>query len=134
MFIDVFNAMLKVSSQFDTVPPLHILESLADVYFANCHNQPYSLFIESSFRQNLSDESLPDYLLMAFAATAVRYSSDLYFNNRHTEAIETYSKTAWRVILQQVFSSEQSLNLHALQATNLLAVIDFTGNSRSLRS
>lgn len=64
---------------------------------------------------------------MAFVATAARYSSHAYFDDRQTEATETYSKKAWHIILQQVFSSEQGLNLYAVQATNLLAAIDFTG-------
>jgi hypothetical protein len=64
---------------------------------------------------------------MAFVATAARYSSHTFFENRQTEATETYAKKAWNIILQQVFSSEQGLNLHAVQATNLLAAIDFTG-------
>lgn len=69
---------------------------------------------------------------MAFVATAARYSTHVYFENRQKEAIETYSKTAWHIVLQQVFSSEQGLDLHVVQATNLLAVIDFTGESKAL--
>jgi hypothetical protein len=107
---------------------------MADVYFTSCHNQPYCFFLESSFRQRLSDGTLPDYLLMAFVATAVRYSSHAYFENRQSEARETYARMAWHVILKQVFSSEQGLDLQAVQATNLLAVIDFTGMLISLPS
>ena len=119
--------MLTVSSKFSTVPPLPILQVLADVYFTNCHNQPYCFFLEDHFRQRLVNESLPEYLLMAFAATAARYSTHTYFENRQSEAIVTYSKAAWHIILEQVFSSEEGLDLHIVQATNLLAVIDFTG-------
>jgi len=121
--------VLIVSSKFSTVPPLPILQVLADVYFTDCHNQPYCFFLESHFRQRLADECLPEYLLMAFAATAARYSTHTYFENRQSEAIETYSKAAWHIILSQVFSSEEGLDLHVVQATNLLAVIDFTGKT-----
>ena len=113
------------------VPPLPVLESLAEVYFSNCHNQPYCFFLEAHFRPRLVDRSLPEYLLLAFVATAARYSTHVYFENRQKEAIETYSRTAWRIILQQAFSSEQGLDLHVVQATNLLAVIDFTGDSQA---
>jgi hypothetical protein len=65
---------------------------------------------------------------MAFVATAARYSEHVYFENRQKEAIETYSRTAWHIVLKQAFSSEQGLDLYVVQATNLLAVIDFTGD------
>jgi hypothetical protein len=116
-----------VFSKFQTVPPQLVLEALADTYFTSCHNQPYCYFMQNPFRQHLANGSMPDYLVMAFAATAARYSAHPYFEGRQTEAIQTYSKTAWHIILQQVFSSEQGLDLPAVQATNLLAVIDFTG-------
>ena len=121
---------LTTSSKFSVVPALPILKALTDIYFASCQNQPYSHFHERSFRQRLKDGSLPEYLLLAFVATAARYSSHEFFENRQSEAIETYARTAWLIVLKQVFSSEQGLDLHAVQATNLLAVIDFTGNCR----
>lgn len=124
---------LTTSSKFSTIPTLPVLEALADVYFTNCQNQPYCFFLERPFRQRLADGSLPNYLLMAFVATAARYSTHRYFENRQTEAIETYSKNAWLIVLQQVFSSEQGLDLCAVQATNLLAVIDFTGMPLPIR-
>jgi hypothetical protein len=124
----IFSLRLTSSSKFCLVPPLPILKALADVYFANCQNQPYSYFLESSFRQRLNDGNLPEHLLLAFAATAARYSSHEFFGNRQSEATKTYARTAWLVILTQVFSSEHGLDLCAVQATNMLAIIDFTGN------
>lgn len=102
---------------------------MVDVYFTHCHNQPYCFFQETNFRQRLVEGSLPDYLLMAFVATSARYSSHAYFENRQSEALAILAKKAWHVVLNQVFSSEQGLDLHAVQATHMLAVIDFTGNS-----
>jgi hypothetical protein len=119
--------MLRASSKFSTVPPLSVLEAMADVYFTSCHNQPYCFFLETSFRQHLIEDSLPDYLLMAFVATSARYSSHAYFENRQSEALDSLAKMAWHIVLKQVFSSEQGLDLHAVQATHMLAVIDFTG-------
>jgi hypothetical protein len=119
--------MLTASSKFSTVPPLSVLEAMVDVYFTSCHNQPYCFFQETSFRQRLIEDSLPDYLLMAFVATSARYSSHAYFENRQSEALDSLAKMAWHIVLKQVFSSEQGLDLHAVQATHMLAVIDFTG-------
>lgn len=64
---------------------------------------------------------------MAFSATAVRYSDHSFFGGRQQEALGTYARTAWHIILKQAFSSEQGLDLNAVQATNLLAAVDFTG-------
>jgi hypothetical protein len=114
-------------SKFKTIPSLSTLQALVNVYFKNCHDQPYSFFREDSLRQNLQDGSLPDYLLMALVATTARYSSHPCFENRQKEAIEIYSGGAWHKVLQEVFSSEQILNLQTVQATCLLAVIEFTG-------
>lgn len=102
---------------------------MADVYFQECHNQPYCFFEEISFRQRFEEAILPDYLLMAFVATAARYSNHSYFEDRQHEAMKTFAKSAWLIILQQVFTSEQCLNLYTVQATHLLAVIDFTGST-----
>lgn len=119
--------MLRIYSKFLNVPSKEVLHQMADSYFQECHNQPYCFFEEMSFRQRLEEDALPDYLLMAFVATAARYSNHSYFENRQREAMKTYAKSAWLVILQQVFTSEQGLNLYTVQATHLLAVIDFTG-------
>lgn len=104
-----------------------MLKALADVYFANCHNQPYCFFSETAFRQRLNAEQIPKHLLLAFAATAIRYSSHEYFQDSQDEAIEAYARAAWLVIWEQVFSSDRGLDLSAVQATNLLAIIEFTG-------
>lgn len=70
---------------------------------------------------------MPDFLLLAFVATAARYSKLHFLEDCKEQAIEIYARTAWNIILRQAFSSDQGLDLHAVQATNMLAIIDFTG-------
>lgn len=115
------------SKLFSQLPPSPVLKSLVDVYFANCHNQPYCFFHESSLRRRLAAGQLPHYLLLALAATAVRYSTNDYFKDRQLEAAEALSRAAWIIILDQVFATDHSPNVAAAQGTSLLAIIDFTG-------
>lgn len=121
--------MLTLISKFTVVPPFSVLEALTDVYFADCHGQPYSYFIETEFRQRLHTGSLPDFLLLAFVATAARYSTHHFLEDRKDQAIETYARTAWNIILRRAFSSEEGLDLYVVQATNMLAIIDVTGKT-----
>ncbi|KAK5461145.1 hypothetical protein LTS15_003208 [Exophiala xenobiotica] len=74
----------------------------------------------------MREGSLPSYLLLTIVATAARFSKDPFFENRQTEAIETFARFAWLEIFEKAFSDEASLNIHAVQSTNMLAVIDFT--------
>jgi hypothetical protein len=60
-------------------------------------------------------------------ATSARYSSDEFFEGRQFEAMEVYARTAWLDILKQAFSSDLEMDLYTVAATNMLAVIDFTG-------
>lgn len=75
----------------------------------------------------IQDGTLPEHVLLAFTASAVRYSNHEFFEGRKPEAIEAYARAAWNIVLRQVFSSEHGLNLYVVQSTNLLAIIDFTG-------
>lgn len=123
--IDISNSD---SNKFSQLPPIPVLKSLADVYFSNCQNQPYCFFHENNFRRRLIAGDLPQYLLLAFAATAARYSSHDYFRGIQLEAVEGLSRAAWAIILDQVFATEHSPeNVATAQATGLLAIIDFTG-------
>lgn len=124
-------ASTDTTSKFAVVPPLPVLRSAADVYFSDCHNQPYCYFHEPSFRQRLEVGTLPDYLLLAFMATIARFSSDDFFEGRQFQAIGIYARTAWHDILGQAFSSSPGagvrIDICTVQATNMLAIIDFTG-------
>ena len=63
-------------------------------------------------------------------ATTARYSLDVFFEGLQFQAIDSYARTAWLDILTQAFSSDPSkgMDIFMVQATNMLAVIDYTGN------
>jgi hypothetical protein len=110
------------------IPPLPVQLAAADVYFLHCHNQPYSYFQEGTFRRKLTEGSLPEYLILAFLATALRFSADPYFQNMQAAAADTYATTAWKSIASLHLTEEDGMDLQIVQAANLLAIIDFTGN------
>lgn len=112
------------SSPFD-FPNAETLESLADVYFRYCHNQPYCYFEEHSFRAQLRDGSLPQYLLLAFAATAARFSDNPSCTDHQPGAMRRYAKTAWQQIITQSLDEDHSVNIHTVQAANMLGVLDY---------
>lgn len=109
-----------------------LLRSLADSYFLDCHQQPYSYFHESTFRQALEDETLPSYMILAFAATAIRFSSEPAFAGRQSEVINWYAKKAWAELIEQSFSDTQDLTIRAVQAASLLGIIDHVGKYQFL--
>lgn len=115
------------ATKFSRLPPVSVLTSLVDTYFANCHNQPYCYFHESSLRRRLAANELPQYLLLAFAATASRYSTHEYFGDRQLQAVEAFSRAAWVIIIDQVFATDRGVEVAAAQACGMLAVVDFTG-------
>ena len=63
---------------------------------------------------------------MAVIAMAARYSQHPFFDGQQTRAIEAYSRCAWAEIFEKSFSEDDALDITVVQATNLLAVVDFT--------
>ncbi|KAL2275746.1 hypothetical protein FJTKL_01602 [Diaporthe vaccinii] len=116
----------SLRSRSTSLPSPAVLKSLTDTYFQSCHSQPYFYFREDSFRRRLLANSLPNWLLLAFVATACRFSDDPFFQGRQEEAVESYADTAWSEIHEKMFSQDDFINVHTVQAVNMLAVIDFT--------
>ncbi|KAL2427903.1 hypothetical protein ABEF91_005822 [Exophiala dermatitidis] len=108
------------------LPPEPVLRSVLQTYFARCHNQPYAFFRPEYFWWMLDNGEIPEYLLLAMISLAVRFSSDPYFERRQTELVDGYARTAWTEIFEKSFSEDYVLDIHAVQATNMLAIIDFT--------
>ncbi|ETS77220.1 hypothetical protein PFICI_11094 [Pestalotiopsis fici W106-1] len=113
-------------------PSAETLQSLADVYFRYCHNRPYCYFEEHSFRAQLRDGSLPQYLLLAFAATAARFSDRTSCTGHQPGAMKHYAKIAWQQIITQSLDEDHSVNIHTVQAANMLGVLDYiSGHSQT---
>lgn len=63
---------------------------------------------------------------------AARFSQDPFFHGQQQDMIDTYSRSAWDEIFEKSFSEDDALDITVVQATNMLAVVDFT--SRQLLS
>lgn len=116
-------------SPFSRPPPLETIIGAADIYFRYCHNQPYSLFHEDNFRTRLASNEVPQHLLFAFLASAVRYSEDPYYEDK-VGAISTYAVQAWKAMVLPWNGVETDVGISILQTILLLAIIDYTGKSR----
>ncbi|KAJ4215041.1 hypothetical protein NW759_010070 [Fusarium solani] len=79
----------------DTFPPIETLLFAADVFFRFCHNQPYSLFHEATFRQRLVSGELRPHLVWALLAAARRYSSLPNLQLNDPDDAQFYAKKAW---------------------------------------
>lgn len=112
-----------------TLPPVEIIVSTVNLYFDHCHNQPYCFFHEETFRQQLTDNTLPEYLVLAVLAMALRFSQESFFVNDDLHTAKNYAYKAWKEVVRQSFESEEGLNHHLVQAATLLAIQDFTGRS-----
>ena len=112
--------------RFSRPPPMETILSAADVYFRYCHNQPYSLFHEESFRNRLAANEVPQHLLFAFLASAVRYSTDPYYEDK-VGAISTYAKLSWKALVLPWNGIESDAGISTVQTILLLAIIDYTG-------
>ncbi|KAG7044792.1 3-hydroxymethyl-3-methylglutaryl-CoA lyase [Colletotrichum scovillei] len=119
------------SQTFSTFPPDSVTQSLVDTFFQWCHNQPYSYFHEGSFRQKLADGQLSKCVLLAVLASSLRFSEHEYYRDNRSNAIEAYAREAWLSVLGDHMTVEDSCNLEVAQATNILAIIDFTAGRTS---
>ena len=109
------------------LPPEPVLRSILQTYFQHCHNQPYAYFRPDYFFWRLNCGDLPGYLLMTIIALTARFSNDSYFKGRQLEIVESFTRAAWNEIFQRSFSDDDALGIHQVQATNMLAIMDFTG-------
>ena len=114
------------------MPPQPVLTASCDVYFTYCHNQPYSYFHEETFRRKVTEGLVPEYLLFAVLAMALRFSTDPYWQGMQAGAADAYASASWKLIVSQQLIQEDGMNLQVVQAANILAVIDFTGTVLSM--
>ncbi|RMZ83261.1 hypothetical protein DV738_g1273, partial [Chaetothyriales sp. CBS 135597] len=119
------NSEREDSVAFAGLLPLPIILETLDIYFTWCHNQPYSFFHEESFRTKLSQGKIPDHLLFAILASAVRFSKNPFFDDIFETAL-FYSNKSWQSIVSSCFSANKVADLMTVQTVTLLAILDYT--------
>lgn len=116
--------------KLDGIPEPEIVQSLIDTYFHYCHCQPYIFFQESSFRRRLGADAIPSWLLLAVLASASIFSSHPFLQGRQADAAEYYASCSWGEMHTRMFEEEDFVTIQVVQATSMLAVIDFTGKPK----
>ncbi|TVY37813.1 putative transcriptional regulatory protein [Lachnellula subtilissima] len=124
------NGSFNPQASNHSLPPAHVLSSLVDTYFTHVQNQPYCFFHPRRFRQRLSDGLLPDYLLFAVLASALRFSNNSYYNGAYAEATTMYARESWKQIVMSWLATESDPDIGLCQAITLLSIIDFTAGRR----
>ncbi|KEF63226.1 uncharacterized protein A1O9_01203 [Exophiala aquamarina CBS 119918] len=115
----------------ETLASKEVLLAVVDAFFIYCHNQPYSFFHEGNFRRGLSQGSLPEHLLLAVLASAVRFSRHAYFNGRWYQAAVGYANRSWKSVVSSCITVSRTADVSIVQTIALLALFDFTaGQSR----
>jgi hypothetical protein len=64
---------LGYSPQLIELPPPEVMEEAANLYFIHCHNQPYSVFHEGSFKMKLAAGLIEPQVQYCVLGMAVRY-------------------------------------------------------------
>ena len=112
---------------FTDLVPLPLLLETVDLFFLHCHNQPYCFFHEAKFRQSLSKRELPQHLLYAVMASAVRFSDNPFFEDKD-EAAEVYATKSWDSLVPSHITHNGVGDLQSVQTVTLLAIFDLTGS------
>jgi hypothetical protein len=122
----VEDEQLQEQVSFAGLLPLPVLLETVNVFFTYCHNQPYSFFHEVNFRQRLSNGEIPDHLLFAVLANAVRFSENPFFEDKHDAAV-LYANKSWKSIVSSCFATNRVADIRTVQTITLLSIFDFTG-------
>lgn len=119
--------IIENSRLFRGLVPFSVMLDTVSIYFNYSHNQPYSFFHEGDFRQRLSDGSLPDHLVFAVLANAVRFSAHPYLESKPMPFAETCANRSWNSIVSTVFAGDEQPDFCTVQSITLLSIFDFTG-------
>lgn len=131
--VDISSSLEALPDQFPLTRllPAPVLLETVDTYFSYCHNQPYSLFHEPSFRRDLSQGQVPAYLLLAMLASAVRFSENPFFSDKDAIA-QAYANKSWQSIVSSCFTLNKVDDIRIVQTLTLLSIFDFTGTPSPL--
>lgn len=109
---------------------MHTLLFAADVFFRFCHNQPYSLFHEATFRRRLAAAELPQHQVWALLAMARRYSSLPDLQLSASDDAIFYARRAWECIdLPWGGTARDEETVQIIQSIIIIVGIEHPGKS-----
>ncbi|KAL4886821.1 fungal-specific transcription factor domain-containing protein [Aspergillus karnatakaensis] len=107
-----------------------IFQEATTIFFHHYHAKPYTLFHPPTFHRKATLNQIPQYLQLAFIATAVRFSSQLQWKQRKQKTIDSYAQCSWEMIMSSPDGLGDSSDVSVVQALALLAIIDATAGRR----
>jgi len=66
------------------LPPAEVMDEIANLYFIHCHNQPYSVFHEPSFKMKLQAGQIAPEIQYCMLGMALRYPFPPIPTSSHT--------------------------------------------------
>lgn len=120
-------ATQSIEAQGESLPSLQWQSILVDLYFSYCHNQPYSLFHENTFRHRFNTGALPPPLLLAVVANSSRFANHLPTDKSSPDVAAEFAAAAWNAISATCFAGTETVDITILQTLVLLCIFDFTG-------
>ncbi|KAH7121809.1 fungal-specific transcription factor domain-containing protein [Dactylonectria estremocensis] len=106
--------------------PQQVARDVFKDYFRCADGQPYALFHEATFWRQLDQKQLPDHLLLAIMAQAVRFSTDAFFEGRKASLSALFANMAWRSIVVLYFQERAEADVNIVKTIMLLSIFDFT--------
>ena len=100
------------------------MQQLMDAYFLYHHNQPYSFFHEEHLREDLTLGLVPDHLISAICAIAIRFTAD---HDPQKRAALAFSRSSWASVSQLDMDADGEFDLEVVQSLTLLAIFEYTG-------
>ncbi|CAK1359061.1 unnamed protein product [Cercospora beticola] len=116
-----------------SLPSSSTFQSILDIYFTFCHNQPYSFFHASSLRQKHFDGQLPEYVICAILATSMRFATGLLASSDCRFSAEACADRAWQLLAPLCFGDLEHGDVSVVQAVTLLSIFDFTSGQKRHR-
>lgn len=96
---------------------------MLSVYLRYCHAQPLELLNTKTI--SCTPTKLPEVIVLAILAYAVRFYQHAFFDDCTEQAILFYTQSAYSIVHDSI--GKGNIELSTLQALSLLAHVDFTG-------
>ncbi|KAF2210006.1 hypothetical protein CERZMDRAFT_113687 [Cercospora zeae-maydis SCOH1-5] len=107
------------------LPSSSTFQSVLDIYFTFCHNQPYSFFHASSLRRKHFEGLLPEYVICAILASSVRFATGLLASTDCQFSAEECVDRAWQLLAPLCFGDLEHADVSVVQAVTLLQHLRF---------
>jgi hypothetical protein len=97
---------------------------LIDEYFLYCHNRPYSLFHEETFKQRWEAGLIPRFLWQTVVASALPYSQAISLSEKNQQIEDHYVDASWKEMSAKWQHADEGTDLCLVQGMLLHSILD----------